>query len=100
MINAGDGELVEVDRPRRFVQTWRMLMDPALQAEGFTTVAYDIEQESDGVCRLTVTHELGDRPGLAAMVAGELGADAGGGWAWILSDLKSVLETGSGLSGR
>jgi hypothetical protein len=28
------------------------------------------------------------------MVAGSDEAGAGGGWAWILSDLKSMLETG------
>ena len=34
-----DGELLEIDPPRRFVQTWRMLMDPGLEAEGFTTLS-------------------------------------------------------------
>lgn len=38
-----DGELLEVDPPRRFVHTWRMLMDPGLEAEGFTRLAYDIQ---------------------------------------------------------
>jgi len=44
--------------------------------------------------KLTVTHELTGAPATAAMVAGSDEAGAGGGWAWVLSDLKSMLETG------
>jgi uncharacterized protein YndB with AHSA1/START domain len=93
-----DGELIEVDPPNRFVVSWRMLMDPGLEAEGFTRIAYDIRAQDGGVTRLTVTHDVTDAPGIAAMVdgAGE-DAGAGGGWAWILSDLKSLLETGAPL---
>lgn len=95
-----DGEVVESDPPRRLVQTWRMLMDPGLRAEGFTRLSYDIEESGTGVTRLTVTHELADAPGLAALVGGDLEhTGAGGGWAWVLSDLKSLLETGSGFAG-
>jgi uncharacterized protein YndB with AHSA1/START domain len=39
-----DGEVLELDPPRKLVLTWRMLMDPALQAEGFTRLTYEIEQ--------------------------------------------------------
>lgn len=93
-----DGEVLEADPPRKLVQTWRMLMDPGMQAEGFSQLTYEIEQTAEGVSRLTVTHELESTPGLAAMVAGEDEASgAGGGWAWILSDLKSLLETGERL---
>jgi hypothetical protein len=42
---------------------------------------------------LTVTHELDGAPNTAAMVAGEI-ENAGGGWSEILSDLKTLLETG------
>ncbi len=94
-----DGELLEIDPPRRFVQTWRMLMDPGLESEGFTTLSYDIAEQPGGVTRLTVTHDVSNAPGIASMIAGENeDAGAGGGWAWILSDLKSLLETGSALS--
>jgi uncharacterized protein YndB with AHSA1/START domain len=91
-----DGEVVEVDPPRRLVQTWRMLMDPATAAEPFTRLTYLIEESTNqpGVCKLTVTHELAGAPATAAMVAGGDETGAGGGWAWILSDLKSLLETG------
>jgi hypothetical protein len=46
------------------------------------------------VCKLTVTHELAGAPATAAMVSGSDEEGAGGGWAWILSDLKSLVETG------
>ena len=94
-----DGEVIEADPPRKLVQTWRLLMDPELEAEGFTRVTYEIE-EADGSTRLTVIHDLDGAPKLAPMVSGELsGTGAGGGWAWILSDLKSLLETGAPLAG-
>jgi uncharacterized protein YndB with AHSA1/START domain len=92
-----DGEVQEVDEPRRLVQTWRMTMDPRTAAEGFSRLTWEIEGPGpDGVCRLTVTHELGGMPTLAAMTSGdnEFGEMGGGGWPWILSDLKSLLETG------
>jgi uncharacterized protein YndB with AHSA1/START domain len=92
----GDGEVLEADPPHRLVQTWRLLMDPATAAEPFTTVTYEIEDSKTqpGVCKLTVTHQLAGAPASAAMVAGSDEAGAGGGWAWILSDLKTMLETG------
>ena len=95
-----DGEILEVDPPRRLAMTWRMLMDPGLQAEGFTRLSYEIEPTERAGTRLTVIHELEGAPTLAAMVAGEHEAEgAGGGWAWVLSDLKSLLETGERLAG-
>jgi uncharacterized protein YndB with AHSA1/START domain len=93
-----DGEVLECDPPKLLKQTWRMLMDPASAAEGFTTLTFAIEQLSTGYCSLTVTHECPTHPAVLAMVTGSNGAppdQGGGGWAWILSDLKSLLETGS-----
>lgn len=91
-----DGEVLEAEPPRRLVQTWRMLMDPTTGAEPFTTLTYEIEDSSPGVCRLTITHDTPGAPATAAMIRGndEAGAEGGGGWAWVLSDLKSLLETG------
>jgi uncharacterized protein YndB with AHSA1/START domain len=92
-----DGEVIEADPPRKLVQTWRMLMDPDLQAEGFTRLTYEIEPGEYGT-KLTVIHELEGAPKLAALVDGQLeSTGAGGGWAWVLSDLKSLLETGERL---
>ena len=97
----GDGEVVEVDPPRRLVQTWRLLMDPTTAEEPFTRLTYEIAESATqpGVCKLTVTHELAGAPVTAAMVAGSDEAGAGGGWAWVLSDLKSLLETGKPFAG-
>jgi uncharacterized protein YndB with AHSA1/START domain len=91
-----DGEVLEAEPPRRLVQTWRMLMDPTTGAEPFTTLTWDIEEAGAGVQRVTITHETPGAPATAAMVRGntEAGAEGGGGWAWVLSDLKSLLETG------
>jgi uncharacterized protein YndB with AHSA1/START domain len=90
-----DGEVIEADPPSRLVTTWRMLMDEAMAAEGFTKLSYDIKQLPGGVASLTVTHELEGAPNLALIVGGALeDTGAGGGHAWILSDLKSLLETG------
>lgn len=96
-----DGEVVESDPPHRLVHTWRMLMDPSTAAEPFTRLTYDIHQGDNGVCRLTLTHELADAPRTAEMVGGAdqtSAANGGGGWPWVLSDLKSLLETGSGFA--
>ena len=95
-----DGEVIEADPPRKLVTTWRMLMDADLGAEGFTQISHEIKQIDGAFCSLTVTHELEGAPKLAAMVAGEMEElGAGGGHAWILSDLKSLLETGKTLAG-
>lgn len=90
-----DGEIIELDPPLKLVQTWRMLMDPSIAAEGFTRLTYEIKEGQGGVTRLTVTHELAGAPLLAALVAGEHEEQgAGGGWSWVLSGLKTLLETG------
>ncbi|GAA0477993.1 SRPBCC domain-containing protein [Actinoplanes hulinensis] len=96
-----DGEVLEAEPPRRLVQTWRMLMDPSTAVEPFTTLTYEIEDSGPGVCRVTITHELTGAPAHSAMVSGspDAGAEGGGGWAWVLSDLKSLLETGKVMAG-
>ena len=93
-----DGEVVEITPPERFVVTFRMLMDDGLKAEGFARLIYDLHPMENGVTRLTITHELDGAPSLALVVGGQMAdAGAGGGWAWVLSDLKSLLETGEPL---
>lgn len=80
------GTVVEVDEPRRLVTTWA---DPADEpTDEPSRVTFDIEPYGD-IVRLTVTHEnLAD--------AAEREA-ASAGWAAVLSNLKSLLETGHTL---
>ena len=95
---AVDGEVIEADAPRKLVQTWRLAMEASLAAEGFTRLTYEIEPLEGGVTKLTITHDLTDTPVHAGLVAGEMEeTGAGGGWAWVLSGLKTLLETGARL---
>jgi uncharacterized protein YndB with AHSA1/START domain len=87
-----DGEVLEVDPPRKLVQTWRAIW---IQ-EGFTKLTYEIDEMANGVCMLTLTHDLEDAPKTAAQVAGDI-PQHGGGWPEVLSDLKSLLETGKSV---
>jgi uncharacterized protein YndB with AHSA1/START domain len=95
------GEVIEADPPHRLKTTWRMLMAPDIATEPESTITYDIK-ELDGFCRLTLTHEAPNSPLTASLVSGSFedeGNGGGGGHAWVLSDLKSLLETGSLLAG-
>lgn len=83
-----DGENLEVDPPRRLVQTYRAVWSDEIEAEGTSRVTWEIEPVGDS-CRLTVTHD-------------ELREDTDphvyGGWPMILSGLKTWLETGAELT--
>jgi uncharacterized protein YndB with AHSA1/START domain len=92
-----DGTVEVANPPTQLVQTWRRLMDPTTAAEGFTRLTFDIEETSPGVSRLTVTHELQGAPKLSVLVAGDEPGMGGGGWPWVLSDLKTLLESGSAM---
>jgi uncharacterized protein YndB with AHSA1/START domain len=93
-----DGEVIEADPPRKLVQTWRFLWSPEIAAEGPTRVTFDVEEDDGGVTRLTVTHEFENAPITAEQVAGKGRLhEGGGGWPWVLSDLKTLLESGSPL---
>ena len=98
---AMDGEVIEADPPRKLVQTFRMLIgDEATTAEGFTRLTWEIDEVQPGLSKLTVIHDVEGAPILAAMVNGDMeNQGAGGGWSYILSDLKSLLETGQSLKG-
>jgi uncharacterized protein YndB with AHSA1/START domain len=84
----GEGENLEIDPPRRLVQTMVALWSEDVRSEGPTRVTWAIEPVGDS-CRLTVTHDQlreGANPELY------------GGWPMILSGLKTWLETGELLT--
>ena len=87
----GDEEVLEEDPPRRLVHGWRGLYDPELAEEATSRVTWEIEPQEGGVSRLTVTHDqLEGAPKTAESVAG--------GWMYVLSGLKTLLETGEPLT--
>ncbi len=84
----GQGEVLEVDPPRRLVHTLTALWSDDVKSEGPSRVTWEIEPIEDS-CRLTVTHDElreGANPELY------------GGWPMILSGLKTWLETGQLLT--
>jgi hypothetical protein len=81
------------------VHTYRWLFSEANKAEGFTRVTWEIAPTQSGFARLTVTHELSGAPIMAEMVASPFSETGTGGWGWVLSDLKSLLETGASMVG-
>ncbi len=93
-----DGEVFEADPPRKLVHSYRWLFTDRNKAEGFTRVTWEIEPTPAGFCRLTVTHEIENAPIMAAATVARFSLQGGGGWNWILSDLKSLLETGKPMS--
>jgi uncharacterized protein YndB with AHSA1/START domain len=83
---ADAGEIVEVDPPRRLVLKWRNEFRPELKAEGYSRYTVEIEPVA-AVVKLTITHVM-DRAESKFIDA------VSGGWPKILSNLKSLLETG------
>src|SRR5277367_1999109 len=83
-----EGENVEVDPPRRLVQSFRALWSDEVKTEGTSRVTWEIEPVGDS-CRLIVTHD-------------QLREDANKqlyvGWPMVLSGLKTLLETGEMLT--
>jgi len=85
----GDNTILECDPPRRLVHTWRSLYDPVLAAEPESRVTWEIEAQPGGLAKLTLVHDrLDASPKTAASVRG---------WSYILSNLKTVMETGQAL---
>ena len=93
------GEVVESDPPRKLVQTWHPLFNEATAAEAHTRLTYEIQENQGGVCTVTMTHDVTGAPLVAGMVqGGNDPSQGGGGWPWVLSDLKSLLETGKRMA--
>ena len=90
------GEVLEADPPRRLVQTWAPVW---IEDEEPGTLTWEIEPSAHGSVRLTLTHDLTGRPTTAEQVAGspDPSNEGGGGWPWVLSGIKTVLETGEAM---
>ncbi|HET8794936.1 MAG TPA: metalloregulator ArsR/SmtB family transcription factor [Arthrobacter sp.] len=84
----GEGENLEVDPPRRLVQSMTALWGEDVKSEGTSRITWEIEPVGDS-CRLTVTHDQ-LREGANDQLYG--------GWPMILSGLKTWLETGEVLT--
>jgi uncharacterized protein YndB with AHSA1/START domain/DNA-binding transcriptional ArsR family regulator len=84
----GEGEILEVDPPRRLVHTMVALWGDDVKAEGASRVTWDIEPIGDS-CRLTLTHD---------QLRENANDQIYGGWPMILSGLKTWLETGDLLT--
>jgi uncharacterized protein YndB with AHSA1/START domain/DNA-binding transcriptional ArsR family regulator len=89
VIDIAEGENLEVDPPRRLVQSFNALWSDEVRSEGTSRVTWEIEPVGDDSCRLTVIHDQ-----LKKGASDELY----GGWPQILSGLKTLLETGESLT--
>jgi len=87
-VDIAEGENVEVDPPRRLVQSFNALWSDDVKSEETSRVTWEIEPVGDS-CRLLVTH---DRLSVGA------NEELYGGWPMILSGLKTLLETGEKLT--
>ncbi|HJU36019.1 MAG TPA: SRPBCC family protein [Gaiellaceae bacterium] len=87
-----DEEVLEADRPHRLVHQWISAYDPEMAAEEPSRLTWEIEPQDGGITKLTVVHDqLEGAPKTAAGVSG--------GWMFVLSGLKTLLETGKPLTG-
>jgi uncharacterized protein YndB with AHSA1/START domain len=84
-----EGENLEVDPPRRLVQSFRALWGEDVETEGTSRVTWEIERIAPDSCRLTVTH---------AQLRDDANPQLYGGWPMVLSGLKTLLETGEMLT--
>jgi uncharacterized protein YndB with AHSA1/START domain len=83
---ADTGEILEWVPPKRLVLKWRNEFRPELKAEGYAQCMIDLEPVSDAV-KLTITHTM-------KRAESKFIEAVSGGWPRILSNLKSLLETG------
>ena len=83
--------VLEFDPPRRLVHEWRSQYDEELAAEPVSRVTWEIVPQDGGTCLVTLTHDrLEASPKTAEDVSGT-------GWMFVLSSMKSLLETGEAL---
>jgi uncharacterized protein YndB with AHSA1/START domain/DNA-binding transcriptional ArsR family regulator len=84
VVDIAAGKNIEVDPPRRLVQTFDALWSDEVKAQGTTRVTWEIEPVGSS-CRLTVVHD---------QLPMDANAELYGGWPMILSGLKTLVETG------
>jgi uncharacterized protein YndB with AHSA1/START domain len=88
----GSSSVHEFDPPRRLVHEWKSSYNPEMAAEEPSRVTWEIEPQENGTTLLTVVHDqLEGAPKTAESVSGT-------GWMFVLSGLKTLLETGVPLS--
>ena len=87
VIDIASGENLEVDPPRRLVQSFDALWSEEVKREGTTRVTWEIVPVGTS-CRLRVTHD---------QMREDANSELYGGWPMILSGLKTLLETGEDL---
>jgi uncharacterized protein YndB with AHSA1/START domain len=92
------GEILVADLPHRLVQTWNPLFDEKITAEPPATLTWETEAFPNGTTRLTLTCETDGAPITAGITSGDV-VEGMGGWPLVLSDLKTLLETGKSLAG-
>jgi uncharacterized protein YndB with AHSA1/START domain len=87
---AVEGVIEEMDPPRRFVQTWRVLYDAAMAEEPPSRVTWEIDPVGENLTRVRLVH--GDLAGSPLTWA-----NVKDGWVWVLDSMKSLIETGEAL---
>jgi uncharacterized protein YndB with AHSA1/START domain len=80
------GEILESVAPKRLVMSWRSEWEPEFKAEGYSRCVFEIEPMGASA-KLTLTHAM-ERPDSKFIAA------VSDGWPLVLSNLKSLLETG------
>jgi len=81
------GEIVAAERPRRLVIRWQHQNKPELKAEGASLCTMELEPSGTAV-KLSITHTIERDPS-------QLISAVSGGWPKVISNLKSLLETGA-----
>jgi uncharacterized protein YndB with AHSA1/START domain len=81
------GEIVEAEPPRRLVIRWQNQHKPELKAEGESICTMELEPSGSAV-KLSITHTIEREPSKFIDAVS-------GGWPKVISNLKSLLETGS-----
>jgi len=85
-----EGEILESDPPNRLAMTFHAVWDDDVRADPPSRVVWELEVAGPGVTKLSVVHDgLAKAPATAEQIAG--------GWPFILSGLKTLLETGQSL---